>query len=177
MQNHNPNDRLRKTDTRIPGFTIRGATEADVPLVLDFIRALATYEKLPSAVSGTEAILHDSLFVRRAAEVILAEYRGEPVGFALFFHNFSTFQCLPGLYLEDLFIKEEYRGMGFGGMMLAYLARLALERRCGRFEWICLDWNEEALCVYCRLGAIPMEGWTIQRIEGEALHTLAENFK
>jgi len=162
--------------THIEGFTIRPAVEADTALVLDFIKALAEYEKLPDQVTATEEILHDSLFVRRAAEVIIGEYHGEPVCFALFFHNFSTFQSLPGLYLEDLFVKEAFRGHSFGRCMLAYLAKLAVDRKCGRFEWICLDWNESALAVYRKLGAVPMEGWTIQRMEGAPLIALAEEF-
>ncbi len=162
--------------TNIEGFTIREANERDVPLILSLIKALAAYEKLPDAVTGTEEILYDSLFARRAAEVVIGEYEGEPVAFALYFHNFSTFQCLPGLYLEDLYVKEEYRGRGFGGAMLRRLAQIAKERGCGRFEWICLDWNEDALAVYRKLGAVPMDGWTIQRMEGAALEELAKAF-
>ena len=162
--------------TNIEGFAIRAATEADVPLILRLIKGLAAYEKLPDAVTGTEEVLYDSLFARRAAEVIIGEYEGKPVAFALFFHNFSTFQCLPGLYLEDLFVREEYRGRGFGGAMLRRLAQIAKERGCGRFEWICLDWNENALAVYRKLGAVPMTGWTIQRVEGSALEALAKGF-
>ncbi len=162
--------------TNIAGFSIRTATQEDVPLILRLIKGLAAYEKLPDAVTGTQEVLYDSLFVRRAAEVIIGEYEGEPVAFALFFHNFSTFQCLPGLYLEDLFVQEEYRGRGFGGAMLRRLAQLAKERGCGRFEWICLDWNENALAVYRKLGAVPMTGWTIQRVEGPALEALAKDF-
>jgi len=162
--------------THIEGFTIREAVEPDAPLILRLIKGLAAYEKLPDAVTGTEEILHDSLFARRAAEVVIGEYEGEPVAFALYFHNFSTFQCLPGLYLEDLYVKEEYRGRGFGGAMLRRLAQIAKERGCGRFEWICLDWNEDALAVYRKLGAVPMDGWTIQRMEGAALEELAKAF-
>ncbi len=161
-------------NTNIEGFVIREAGEEDVSLILRLIRGLAAYEKLPDAVTGTEEVLYNSLFVRRAAEVIIGEYEGTPVAFALYFHNFSTFQCLPGLYLEDLFVMEEYRGHGFGRAMLRRLAQIAKERGCGRFEWICLDWNENALALYRKLGAKPMEGWTIQRLEGEALDALAE---
>lgn len=161
-------------NSNIEGFTIREAGEGDVPLILRLIRGLAAYEKLPDAVTGTEEVLYNSLFVRRAAEVIIGEYEGKPVAFALYFHNFSTFQCLPGLYLEDLFVMEEYRGHGFGRAMLRRLAQIARERGYGRFEWICLDWNENALALYRKLGAKPMEDWTIQRMEGEALDALAE---
>ncbi len=162
--------------THIEGFTIREAVEPDAPLILRLIKGLAAYEKLPDAVTGTEEVLFNSLFVRRAAEVIIGEYEGQPVAFALYFHNFSTFQCLPGLYLEDLFVMEEYRGRGFGGAMLKRLAQIARSRGCGRFEWICLDWNEGALAVYRKLGAVPMTGWTVQRLEGEALDALATDF-
>ena len=162
--------------TNIEGFEIREAVETDVPLVLCLIKGLAAYEKMPDAVTGTEEILYNSLFIRRAAEVIIGEYEGEPVAFALYFHNFSTFQCLPGLYLEGLFVMEQYRGRGFGGAMLRRLAQIAKGRGCGRFEWICLDWNTDALAVYRKLGAVPMEGWTIQRMEGEALEKLAQDF-
>lgn len=160
--------------TKLEGFTIRKATEADTQLVLDFIKGLAEYEKLPNEVTATVEVLHDSLFVKHAAEVIIGEYQGEPVAFSLFFHNFSTFQGKRGLYLEDLFVKPEMRGRGFGGAMLAFLAKTAKERDCGRFEWICLDWNESALAVYGKLGAVPMKGWTIQRLEGTALDNLAQ---
>ena len=160
-------------ETKLEGFVIRKAVESDTKLVLDFIKALAEYEKLPNAVSATEEILHESLFVKHAAEVIIGEYHGEPAAFSLFFHNFSTFQGKRGLYLEDLFVKPEMRGHGFGGAMLAFLAKTAKERDCGRFEWICLDWNESALAVYRKLGASPMTGWTIQRLEGTALDDLA----
>jgi GNAT superfamily N-acetyltransferase len=163
-------------ETTIPGFILRQAEPADCALVLTFIKALATYEKLPDQVSATEDTLYDSLFVRKAARVVIGEFEGEPVCFALYFHNFSTFQGLPGLYLEDLYIKENWRGRGFGQVMLAYLAHQAVELRCGRFEWICLDWNENALRFYHKLGATPMDGWTIQRLEGDALRALAESF-
>ncbi len=162
--------------TNVEGFTIRQAREQDTALILSLIKGLARYEKLPDAVSGTEEILHDSLFVRHGAEVIIGEFEGKPVAFALYFHNFSTFQCLPGLYLEDLFVMEEYRGRGFGGAMLKRLAQIARERGCGRFEWICLDWNENALAVYRKMGAVPMKGWTIQRMEGRALDELSTDF-
>ena len=158
------------------GFAIRPALEQDTALILEFIKALAAYEKLPDQVTATEETLRQSLFVRRAAEVIIGELHGEPVCFALFFHNFSTFQGLPGLYLEDLFVNEQHRGHGFGRRMLACLAKLARERNCGRFEWICLDWNESALEVYRKLGATPMDGWTIQRMEGTPLTALAEEY-
>lgn len=164
--------------TSIPGYTLQDATEADVPLVLSFIRELAEYEKVAHDVTATEDVLRESLFGnQRVAEVVLGYYRNEPVSFALFFHNFSTHLGQPGLYLEDLYVKPDMRGKGFGRTMLAYLARLARERRCGRFEWCVLDWNEPAIKFYRSLGAVPMDEWTVQRLEGEALEKLAGEFR
>jgi GNAT superfamily N-acetyltransferase len=153
---------------------IRFAEKKDVPLILGFIKELADYEKCLDQVVATEEILRESLFGgRRNAEVILAYWQNQPVGFALFFHNFSTFLGRPGLYLEDLYIVPEARGKGFGKAMMIYLAKLAKERNCGRFEWWVLDWNEPALEFYRSLGAIPMSEWTVQRVTGEALDRLA----
>ena len=141
----------------IKGFTIRFAEKEDTGLILKFIKGLAEYEKLSHEVIATEDILKESLFVKRAAEVIIGEYYNEPVGFALFFHNFSTFLGRPGLYLEDLFIIPEMRGKGFGKTMLSFLAKLAIDRNCGRLEWWCLDWNEPSIKFYKQLGAVPMD--------------------
>ena len=153
---------------------IRFAEKKDVPLILGFIKELADYEKCLDQVVATEEILRESLFGgRRNAEVILAYWQNQPVGFALFFHNFSTFLGRPGLYLEDLYIVPEARGKGFGKTMMIYLAKLAKERNCGRFEWWVLDWNEPALEFYRSLGAMPMSEWTVQRVTGEALDCLA----
>ena len=153
---------------------IRFAEKKDVPLILGFIKELAAYEKCLDQVVATEEILRESLFGgRKNAEVILAYWQNQPVGFALFFHNFSTFLGRPGLYLEDLYIVPEARGKGFGKTMMIYLAKLAKERNCGRFEWWVLDWNEPALEFYRSLGAIPMSEWTVQRVTGEALDRLA----
>ncbi|MDP4091357.1 MAG: GNAT family N-acetyltransferase, partial [Bacillota bacterium] len=132
----------RLMNTSVEGFTFRFAESKDTGLILDFIKELAVYEKMLDQVTATEEILMDSLFERRTAEVIIGEYDGEPVSFALFFHNFSTFLGKPGLYLEDLFVKPHMRGKGFGKATLKFLAGLAEERGCGRFEWACLDWNE-----------------------------------
>lgn len=163
--------------TKIPGFTIRFATERDVPLILKFIRGLAEYEKLTHEVTATEELLRRTLFGdRQVAEVIVGDYEGEPVGFALFFHNFSTFLGRPGIYLEDLFVKPEARGRGFGRVLLTYLAKLARERNCGRVEWSVLDWNEPAIGFYKSLGATPMEEWTIYRLTGGALEKQAQEF-
>lgn len=157
----------------IEGFTIRQATPEDTSLIYWFIKQLAEYEKLPELVTGTEEVLRESIFEKRGAEVIIGELAGKPAAFSLFFHNFSTFQCRPGLYLEDLFVIPEMRGKGIGKAMLVHLANIAIERGCGRFEWICLDWNEDALGFYRKIGAVPMEGWTIQRLEGDSINSLA----
>jgi GNAT superfamily N-acetyltransferase len=161
--------------TATPAFTIRAATEADVPLILRFIGALAEYEKLSHQVVATEDDLRRTLFGPRPYGEVLLGYEGEvPMAFALFFHNFSTFLGKPGLYLEDLFVKPEARGRGYGKAMLKQLARIAVERGCGRFEWWVLDWNEPSIQFYKSLGAIPMDEWTVFRVTGEALTTLAE---
>jgi GNAT superfamily N-acetyltransferase len=153
---------------------IREATPADVPVIAELIRALAEYERLSSEVVLDENELREHLFGgRRYAEVLLAEEGGAVVGFALFFHNFSTFLAKPGLYLEDLFVRPERRGQGHGQALLSALARVALERGCGRFEWSVLDWNEPALRFYRKLGATPMNEWTVQRVTGDALRKLA----
>ena len=155
-------------------FSIREATEADVPLILRFIRELAAYERLSHEVTASEELLRRNLFTgRRSAEVLLVYEAAEAVGYALFFHNFSTFVGKPGLYLEDLYIRPEYRGRGYGKALMVHLARLARLRDCGRFEWWVLDWNTPSLEFYRSLGAIPMGDWTVQRLTGEALDALA----
>lgn len=163
--------------TRVPDFTIRLATARDVPLILQFIKGLAEYEKLTPEVTATEDLLRETLFgSRQVAEVIIGEYRGEPVGFALFFHTYSTFLARPGIYLEDLFVKPEMRGRGFGRVLLAYLAKLAHERKCGRVEWSVLDWNDPSIQFYRTLGATAMDEWTMYRLTGAALTNLAAEF-
>lgn len=155
-------------------ITIRPATRDDVPLVLQFIRDLAIYERLENEVSASEAELREALFgEQRHAEVVFACRAGEPVGFALFFHNFSTFKGRPGIYLEDLFVRPEARGRGVGKQLLAYLARTAVERRCARLEWAVLDWNEPSIGFYRSLGAVPMDEWTTFRLTDDALALLA----
>jgi GNAT superfamily N-acetyltransferase len=155
-------------------FSIRAATEQDVPLILQFIRDLAEYERLSHKVIATEEKLRASLFGNpRFAEVIVAEEDGAPVGFALFFHNYSTFLAQPGIYLEDLFVKPEARGRGYGKALLARLAQLARERGCGRVEWAVLDWNAPSIAFYKALGAVPMDDWTVFRLTGDALEKLA----
>ncbi len=155
-------------------FQIKAATEQDVPLILSFIRQLAEYERLSQACVATEELLRESLFgPRPAAEVIVASTGDRPVGFALFFHNYSTFLGRPGIYLEDLFVVPEMRGRGYGKALLVHLAGIARERRCGRLEWSVLDWNEPSIRFYKSLGAISMDEWTIYRVTGESLERLA----
>jgi len=157
------------------GTHIRFATAEDAGLVLEFIEGLADYEKLAHEVTADEERLRRTLFGDRpAAEVLIAECDGAPAGFALFFHNYSTFLARPGLYLEDLYVRPALRGKGIGGRLLARLAAIAVERGCGRFEWSVLDWNEPAIRFYRNLGAEPMDGWTVFRITGSALARLAE---
>ena len=160
--------------TAIPSFEIRAATAQDIPLILAFINKLAAYERLAHEVVATEEILRENLFgERKTAEVVFGYYQNEPIAFALFFHNFSTFLGRPGIYLEDLYVQEQYRGKGFGKAMLVYLAQLAVARKCGRLEWWVLDWNEPAIQFYKKLGAVPMSDWTVFRVAGEALNNLA----
>ena len=156
-------------------YRIEPAGERDVPVILDLIKGLAVYEKLADQVVATEDGLREALFgAKPAAEVIIAYADGEAVGFALFFHNFSTFLGKRGLYLEDLFVRPEWRGRGAGRALLTHLAKIAAERKCGRFEWAVLDWNEPAIKFYKSLGAKPMDEWTVFRVTGDALSTLAE---
>ncbi len=155
-------------------LTIARAAIEDVPLILTFIKELAEYEKLSDAVVATEATLREQLFGERpSAEVLFALWEGAPAGFAVFFHNYSTFVGRRGLYLEDLYVRPAQRGLGIGKALLAELARLALERGCGRMEWAVLDWNEPAIGFYKGLGALPMNEWTVFRLAGEPLQRLA----
>lgn len=153
---------------------LRSATPADVPVLFRLIQALAEYEKLSHAVTGNSEALSEHLFgTHPYAEAVLAEYAGQPAGFALFFSNYSTFLTQPGIYLEDLFILPEYRRQGIGKAMLSYLAQLAVERGCGRLEWSVLDWNEPAIAFYRRMGASVLDDWRICRVTGESLIQLA----
>lgn len=155
-------------------FSILPATERDVPAVLHMIRQLADYERLSHEVTATEERLRASLYGERpAAEAQIARCGEEPVGFALYFHTFSTFLGLPGLYLEDLFVAPQWRSRGYGRALLAHVARIAVERGCGRLEWAVLDWNEPALRFYRRVGARPLDDWTVYRLTGEPLERLA----
>ncbi len=156
-------------------INIRLATEADIFLILSFIKELAEYEKLAHEVVATEAILRKTLFgPKQYAEVIIAMQKDEPIGFALFFHNFSTFLGKPGIYIEDIFIRPSARGKGIGQLLLKTIAELALERDCGRVEWWVLDWNETAIGFYKKIGAIPMDEWTVFRLTGDALLTMGQ---
>ena len=152
----------------------RFAAEGDIGTILGFIRGLAEYEHMEDEVVATEALLREWIFEKKKAEVLLAAVDGEDVGFALFFHNFSTFLGRAGIYLEDLFVKPEQRGKGYGGALLRRLAQIAVERGCGRLEWSCLDWNQPSIDFYRGLGAVPMEGWTVYRLTGETLRAAAE---
>ncbi len=151
----------------------RAAVRADVPLILTFIRELADYEGMLDEVVADEATLEEWLFDRRAAQVVFALEEGREVGFALFFHNFSTFLGRSGVYLEDLYVRPEHRGKGYGKALLKRLACIALERGCGRLEWWCLDWNRPSIDFYLSMGAEPMSDWTVYRVAGEALAELA----
>lgn len=156
-------------------LSIRPATAADLSLIAQFIRDLADYERLADEVRFDEAVLGDRLFgARPYAEVLIGEIGGSPQGFALFFHNFSTFEGKPGVYLEDLFVRPEARGSGLGKALLSALARIAVERDCARLEWWVLDWNDPAIQFYKKLGAKPMDEWTTFRVDGDALQQLAE---
>ncbi len=155
-------------------FEIRNATKEDAPLVLDYIKRLATYEKMLDEVEATEELMIKNVFEKKYAEVVIGELDGKPVGFALFFHNYSTFVGKPGLYLEDVFVDVEHRGKGFGKKLLAHLAQIAVERDCGRMEWSVLDWNEPSINFYKSLGAVPMDEWTVFRLAGDSLKDLAK---
>ena len=155
-------------------FAIRYANEKDCALILEFIKGLADYEKMSDEVVATEALLREWIFEKKKAEVIFACENGKEVGFALFFHNFSTFLGRAGIYLEDLFVMPEYRKRGYGKALLKKLASIAVERGCGRLEWSCLDWNKPSIDFYLSLGAVPMSDWSVYRVTGDTLKTLAK---
>ena len=162
--------------TSVPHFDIRAATKADVSIILSFIKKLADYERLSHEVVASEETLRKTLFGRRrTAEVAIGYFNREPVGFVLYFHNYSTFLGRPGIYIEDLFVDEAFRRRGFGTALLCYVAGVANERRCGRLEWSVLDWNEPAINFYKKLGAVPMSEWTVFRVTGKELEKLAED--
>ena len=155
-------------------LTFRYAERKVVPLILQFIKDLAEYEKMLDEVVADEATLEEWIFDQKKAEVLFAMEEGKEVGFALFFHNFSTFLGRAGLYLEDLFVQPEHRGKGYGKRILQKLASIAVERKCGRLEWWCLDWNQPSIDFYLSLGAEPMSDWTVYRIAGDTLQNLAQ---
>lgn len=164
--------------SNLSSITLRFAEPDDSALILEFIKALAAYEKMSDEVEATVESVRKTLFGEKAyAEVILAELDGKAVGFALFFHNYSTFVSRPGLYLEDIFVYPAYRGRGIGKMMMTYLARLAVGRKCGRFEWSCLKWNKPSLEFYRSLGAETLDEWVTLRVSGENLKKLAKLFE
>lgn len=156
-------------------LTFRYATEEDTTLILRFIKDLARYEKMEDQVVATEELLREWIFDQKKAEVLFAMCDGEEIGFALFFHNFSTFLGRAGIYLEDLFVKPEQRGQGYGKAILKKLAAIAVERGCGRLEWWCLDWNQSSIDFYLAMGAEQVSDWTTYRVAGEALLELANN--
>jgi GNAT superfamily N-acetyltransferase len=170
-------DKEMHIPTKIKDFEIRKAGKKEVPLILDFIMKLAQYEKLTHEVTATEAQLERYLIGKeKVAEVVIGYFRGDPVGFALYFFNFSTFLAKPGIYLEDLYVLEEHRGKGFGKVLLAYLAKVAVEKGCGRLEWAVLDWNEPSIEFYESLGAKLMKEWIVNRLTGRDLEALAIQF-
>jgi GNAT superfamily N-acetyltransferase len=154
--------------------TIRFAEENDAALILQFIKDLAEYEKMSNEVIATTEDILETVFQKKYAEVVICEYDKVPAGFCLFFHNYSTFLGKPGLYIEDLFVKETFRGKGLGKTLLQFMARLAVERNCGRMEWSCLDWNKSSIDFYKAQGAQAMDDWTVYRVHGESLNKLAE---
>ena len=156
------------------GTAFRFAQPEDTGLILDFIRALAAYERMEDQVVATEALLQEWLFEKKKAEVLFLLEEGREVGFALFFHNFSTFLGRAGLYLEDLFVRPECRGKGYGKALLRRLAAIARDRGCGRLEWWCLDWNSPSIAFYRKMGAVAMDEWTVYRVAGPALEALAK---
>ena len=164
-------------NTHIERLRLRPAQPGDAALVLSFIHKIARYEKMEDQVVATEATLHDSLFTRRVCECTLAYYEDKPVGFALYFSNFSTFIGRAGMYLEDLFVDPEMRGKGIGKALICFVAALARSRGCQRMEWSCLDWNQPSIAFYKSLGAAPMDEWTVYRLSGEDIGRVAEQIQ
>jgi Acetyltransferases len=158
----------------MPTFNIRPAEPTEASLILSFIKKLAIYEKCLDEVVADETTIYESVFVKKDAEVLFAEEDGVAIGFALFFHNFSTFVGRKGLYLEDLFIIPEKRGLGYGKAILKHLANIAVERNCGRMEWICLDWNAPSIAFYKSIGAFPLDEWTVHRMTEDVMHKFAK---
>lgn len=162
-----------KISSKKDGFIIRRAEERDAALLLDFIRRLADYEKRLQEVVATEEDIKSVVFERKIAEALIAEHMGKPAGFAIFFYNFSTFLGKPGIYIEDLFVSPEFRGKGLGKLIFSFIAKLAIQRNCGRVEWTVLTWNEPAINFYKKIGALPKNEWMLYKINGNALKELA----
>lgn len=162
--------------TRIEGFALRFAAEKDVATIFSMIKELAEYEKLLDRLEATEEILRESLFQSDVVETLIGEFKGKPIGYAIFFHNFSSFKGRLGIYIEDIYIKPELRGKGFGEAIFTFIAKLAVERLCGRLEWACLNWNTPSIAFYKKMGAIPMDKWTVYRLTGEPLAKVASDF-
>ena len=162
-----------KISSKKDGFIIRRAEERDAALLLDFIRRLADYEKRLQEVVATEEDIKSVVFERKIAEALIAEHMGKPAGFAIFFYNFSTFLGKPGIYIEDLFVSPEFRGKGLGKLIFSFIAKLAIQRNCGRVEWTVLTWNEPAINFYKKIGALPKDEWMLYKINGNALKELA----
>ena len=166
----------RLIETKHKDFTLRFAEEDDCGLILEFIKKLADYEKRANEVSATETDIKESLFKNKYAEAIIGEYKGIPVSFAIFFHNFSTFLGKPGIYIEDIFVDPQMRGKGFGSIIFTFFAKLSVERKCGRVEWSVLTWNEPSIKFYEKLGAAPKNEWMLYKLSGKALSSLAEKY-
>ncbi len=162
--------------TRIDGFTIRFADEKDARIIFGMVKELAEYEKLLDSFEATEELLKESLFHSGDAETIICYHYEKPVGYAIFFHNFSSFTGRVGIFIEDIYVKPEMRGKGFGKMMFAFIAKVAVERKCGRLEWSCLDWNTPSIEFYKKMGAVPLDDWTTYRLAGRNLETIAREF-
>ena len=166
----------KKFRTRIDGFTVRIADEKDTGTILKMVRELAEYERLLDGFTATEELLKETLFQRGVAETLIGEYNQEPVGYAIFFHNVSSFAGRLGIYIEDIYVKPELRSKGFGEAMFAFIAKLAVERRCVRLEWSCLKWNKPSIAFYEKMGAEPLKEWTVYRLTGKNLEKTAGNF-
>ncbi len=161
--------------TGIEGFTVRAATLEDTALIIQYIKELAEYEKMAEQVTATAELIERTIFIEQHAFVLLAEFNGAPVGYALWFYNFSTFKGRPGLYIEDIYIRSKMRGRGFGNALFKILARIAMSKDCARMEWICLDWNEPSRQFYQALGAETVDGWTVHRLGEDGISKLAKD--
>ena len=168
---------MKYFDTNITNFKVRYATKDDINIIFDYIKKLAEYEHLLNEVKATQQELTESIFERHRAETLIAEYNGSPVGFALYFYNYSTFLGKANMYLEDLFIDEEYRNRGFGKAIFAVLAKICIQQGCGRLDWSVLNWNTPSIEFYKRLGARPIDDWTVYRLDEEKLKNLSQHIK